>query len=247
MEDKCLEKQQQITEIELELTKLALSDCYISKTARVFHNFYLLLKARNKNINLVADSSFQEFLYRHVIDSIYANGAMKLENNEILVDIGSGAGFPGLPLSITNPGIRLVSIESTAKKAKFQSEVINLLSLKSAQVLNARVEDYARTAARENCDIVVSRAVASLATMAELSLPLLKIGGIAVFYKSSGIDKEIEAAQTALSVCGGHIRSIYAYQVRESDPARNLIIIEKNQSTPDKYPRRTGLPFKSPL
>ncbi|MFA6448452.1 MAG: 16S rRNA (guanine(527)-N(7))-methyltransferase RsmG [bacterium] len=234
-------------EIAHEIIKYLPETANCSQMAHALHVYYLSLKAYNLNVNLVADDSFKEFLYRHVLDSLSVFKAVNVDENDVLVDIGSGAGFPGLPIKICFPSISLISVESIAKKANFQSVLAESLNLKQVSVENVRAEAIAKTGLRGTADKVVSRALASLPILLELSLPLLKIGGKAIFYKTSSSSDELKSAENALFKCGGEIFSEYDYRIRPEDPLRKLLIIKKTSKTPEIYPRNTGVPFKRPL
>jgi 16S rRNA (guanine527-N7)-methyltransferase len=215
--------------------------------AHALYIYHQTLKTCNQNINLVADDSFEEFLHRHVLDSLSIFKAINLPEYGILIDIGSGAGFPGIPIKLCLPSISLISVESIAKKANFQSKLIELLGLEGANVSNMRTEELAKTEIRGTADIIVSRALAISPILIELSMPLLKIGGKSVFYKTPDVTKEISSSKNALTQCGGKLLSTYDYQIRPGDPMRTLVIIEKISETPNKYPRNVGIPFKRPL
>lgn len=238
---------QEICEIETELVKYCPKNANFGELAHAFHDFYLLLKTRNEVVNLVADSDFDEFLYRHVCDSLSVLDRLKFSKGEKVADIGSGAGFPGIPVKIVNDDIFLYSVESIRKKTDFQADLINKLSLERVRIINRRAEEFAWTEHRETMDIVLARAVAPVSVLAELALPLTKNGGFAVFYKASGNKEELAQAEKAIRTCGGTVIDTYKYKVRNEDPERNLIIIEKTSPTPEKYPRRTGIPFKRPV
>jgi 16S rRNA (guanine527-N7)-methyltransferase len=240
----------EILKIEESISEFLPKDANSTDLAHVFYDFYLLLKTYNENVNLVADSSLDEFLFRHVLDSlsvIKAGDIVDLSGNKLLIDIGSGAGFPGFPLKILNPSLCLISIESTAKKADFQRKLTEYLKLNSLIIENDRAEVLARTDIRGTADLIVSRALATISTLIEISLPYLKKGGRAVFFKSFPCQEEIAAAANALNLCCGRQISVYNYQIRKTDPQRSLVIIEKTKETPVKYPRRNGIPFKRPL
>jgi len=218
------------------------------RLAHAFYEFYLLLKTWGEKINLVSDISFDNFVFRHVFDSLYILKTEILSKNARLIDIGSGAGFPGLPLKIAQPDIELISIESIGKKTSFQADIVEKLALTGAHIINDRAETVARDDKyRANADIVVARAVSSTSTLAELSLPMLKIGGKAVFYKNADIKQELSEGMQAIEVCGGKLSGIIYYKIREEDPERCLVIIEKIAPTPSLYPRKPGMPAKRPI
>jgi 16S rRNA (guanine527-N7)-methyltransferase len=243
----CEPDRSEIEKIEVELAKYCSMNKNFGNLARVFHDFYLLLKARNEMVNLVANADYNEFLYRHVCDSLSVLKRLDFKKDEKIADIGSGAGFPGIPLKIVNDDVFLYSVESIRKKADFQSEVMKKLKLEGAEILNVRIEELARTEKRESMDKALARAVAPISVLAELALPLTKIGGVAVFYKAIGYKEELTRGKKAIRICGGSIVDAYKYKVRDDAPERILIIIEKTHSTPDEYPRSTGIPSKRPL
>jgi len=219
----------------------------LSFSSHALYDFYCILKARNEEFNLVSNANIEEFLYRHVLDSLFAIKAIEFEKNDLIIDIGSGAGFPGIPISVLKPQIKLISVESIAKKAGFQREIIDKIGLTNVNIQNTRAEELAQLGLRGTASFVVSRAVASLPVLIELSLPLLKIGGKAVFHKSSYYMAELSSSERALSLCGGVLSSVLSYSIPSENKERCLIIIEKTSPTPDIYPRRTGIPFKRPL
>jgi len=220
----------------------------ISKSAHAFYEFYLLLKTWNEKINLVSDISLHNFVFRHVLDSLFILKTKILPESHKIVDIGSGAGFPGLPLKIAVSDIKLISIESIGKKTHFQSDVVEKLSLSDIYIINDRAEAVARDEShRESADLVTARAVSSVATLAELALPFVKIGGKAVFYKNADIEQELSEGKKAIETCGGKVSDIIKYRINDDDPERCLLILEKVEVTPDKYPRKPGMPAKRPI
>jgi 16S rRNA (guanine527-N7)-methyltransferase len=217
-------------------------------SAHAFYEFYSLLKTRNEKINLVSNISLNNFVFRHVLDSLYVLKAKILPKNPKIVDIGSGAGFPGLPLKIAVPDIELISIESIGKKTQFQSDIVEKLSLTRAYIINDRAETVAREENyRESADLATARAVSSVAILAELALPFVKIGGKAVLYKNADIDKELSEGIKAIETCGGKVFDIVKYRINDEDPERCLLILEKVKATPSKYPRNPGMPAKRPI
>ncbi|HOY61654.1 MAG: Ribosomal RNA small subunit methyltransferase G [bacterium ADurb.Bin236] len=220
----------------------------IGKSAHAFYEFYLLLKTWNKKINLVSDISLHNFVFRHVLDSLFILKTKILPENPKIVDIGSGAGFPGLSLKIAVTDIKLISIESIGKKTHFQSDVVEKLSLSDTYIINDRAEAVARDEnCREHADLVTARAVASVSTLAELALPFVKICGKAVFYKNADIEQELSEGKKAIETCGGKVSDIIKYRINDDDPERCLLILEKVEATPDKYPRKPGMPAKRPI
>lgn len=165
-----------------------------------------------------------------------------------MVDVGSGAGFPGLPLKIALPDIQLTLIESTAKKTAFLQHIVEVLHLAEVTILTARAEEVGHQAAhRARYDVAVARAVASLPVLAEYTLPLVKVGGIVIAQKGQSPTEEIEAATNALSVLGGEISQVTPIEVPGLEEVRHLVVIRKLEHTPPKYPRRSGIPAKRPL
>jgi len=206
-----------------------------------------LLDAHNKNINLVSDSSFNEVLHRHILDSLAPLNFIDLKKNDLIFDIGSGAGFPGIPLAILRNDISVVSIESISKKASFQTLLSSSLNLSNFNVINDRAEIVSRTENRESADKVTVRAVSSLSTILEYAIPLLKVGGFALIYKGNNSDDELSNADDALLNLKCKITDIHKYRINPEMPMRTLVIARKTDLTPSKYPRRAGIPAKRPL
>jgi 16S rRNA (guanine527-N7)-methyltransferase len=197
----------------------------------------------NKKFNLTAITDPEEIRVKHFEDSLSLLNTIHLTTQSV-IDIGTGAGFPGIPLKIECPGIKLTLVEATKKKVEFLKHLVKTLGLEDVEIIWGRAEKIARER-REQFDIAVSRAVAELNTLAEWCLPFVKVGGLFVAYKTENTEKEIEGAQQALSILGGRIKEIRRLQI--GIIKRSLVIIEKTSSTPEKYPRRPGMAKKRPL
>ncbi|MDO4293429.1 MAG: 16S rRNA (guanine(527)-N(7))-methyltransferase RsmG [Eubacteriales bacterium] len=215
-----------------------------------FLKYYELLAEWNSFMNLTAITDFDEVMKKHFVDSISLVKAYPQisEKPVRLIDIGTGAGFPGLPLKIVFPHIQLTLLDSLQKRLKFLQEVIDRLQLGEVELIHGRAEDFAKPSAkREQYDICVSRAVANLATLSELCLPYVKVGGKFIPYKSEKTEEEILASGNAISMLGGRIEKQIEFELPESDIHRTLVVIDKIKATPKKYPRKAGLPAKEPL
>lgn len=193
----------------------------------------------NGKFNLTAITEPEAIKEKHFADSLLLLEHLPL-TNESVVDVGAGAGFPGIPLKIACPGIKLTLLEATKKKVGFLDHLVKTLGLVGAEAVWARAEDYAGTH-RESFDLAVARAVADLRVLAELCLPLVKVGGIFAAWKETAIEPEIASAQKAVALLGGEISAVIKY------PRRSLLIIKKVRPTPPQYPRRPGVAKKQPL
>lgn len=211
-----------------------------------FYKYMNMLIEWNKKINLTAIIEPKEIILKHFMDSLtilkYVN------DNEKMLDVGTGAGFPGIPIKIMNSNIEITLLDSLNKRINFLNEVINKLELKNISAIHSRIEDYGKNNKyREKYDIVTSRAVANLATLSEYMLPMLKIKGKSICMKGSDIKEEVKNSKRAIDILGGEIVNIEELVLPKSDNRRNLIIIEKKKNTPLKYPRKAGIPSKEPL
>jgi 16S rRNA (guanine527-N7)-methyltransferase len=204
------------------------------------------LRGWNERVNLTAITDQHGIVARHFLDSLRCAQSWGTSPDS-LVDVGAGAGFPGLPLKILRPELQLTLIESTAKKADFLRHMVDLLELANVTIVVARAEAVGRDAAhRERYDLTVARAVAELRVLAEYCLPLCRIGGRFLAPKGSQIESEAQAAQTAIELLGGRLVAIEPVQLPELDP-RSLVVVEKIAPTPARYPRAPGIPAKRPL
>jgi len=214
----------------------------------LFETYYDELIHWNSNINLTAITDYEQVQTRHFLDSLTAILAGKELDNACVIDIGSGAGFPGLPLKILYPNLRLTLLEATAKKTAFLKHLKSELSLTDVSLINSRAEEVAHNDLyREKFDIVLCRAVAKMATLAELTLPFLKTGGWLIAQKKGDIKEEIKQASPAVSLLGGRLADIIKVPSGILAGDRYLVIVEKVKHTPPEYPRRSGMPAKKPL
>ena len=234
-------------EKDLQELHISLSDMQIEK----FIIFYEMLVEKNQVMNLTAITDFDEVLKKHFVDSLSLVKACDLSHSDkdiALIDIGTGAGFPGIPLKIVFPDLKVTLLDSLNKRVDFLNEVINALSLSGIDAMHGRAEDYAKPEKlREKYDLCVSRAVANLSTLSEYCLPYVKVGGKFISYKSEKVMEEISDAEYAIGVLGGTIKEHISFTLSDSDLYRNLVVIEKIRETPQKYPRKAGLANKKPL
>ena len=202
----------------------------------------------NRRVNLTAIVGYREVQVRHFLDSLTV-APLVGDKASRLLDIGSGAGFPGLPLKIVHPGIELTLVDSVHKKADFLHHLVERLALDGVEVVAERVESLAHDSRyRQRFDTVVSRAVAALATLAELALPFCTVGGTFIAMKKGHIDSEVAAASAAIDILGGRLREIRGVDIEEfAGERRSLVVIEKLAPSPQRYPRRAGVPQKRPL
>jgi len=217
---------------------------YSQKIEENFDKYFEFLIAENNKMNLTAITEEQDVLIKHFLDSVLAEKF--IPKNASVVDVGSGAGFPAIPLKIVRDDLNITMIDSLLKRINFLNETTSLLGLKNAFAYHARAEDFAKTK-RESFDICVSRAVAPLNTLLEYVLPLIKVGGTAIIYKSSKLDEELKTAKNALNILGGKIEKIDEFFIEEKQLYRNFLIIKKVSKTPQKYPRGKNQPRTSPL
>lgn len=240
-----------------------------------FIKYYELLVEWNSFMNLTAITDYEEILKKHFIDSLCFVKAYSLEGNgkayhatsenasgkQIekewdspetegikLIDIGTGAGFPGIPLKIAFPHLKITLLDSLQKRVKFLDEVITKLGLHGIEAVHGRAEDYAKPGKlREKYDLAVSRAVANLSTLSEYCIPFVKKDGKFICYKSEKVSEELVKAEKAIAILGGKIEGKVDYTLPFSDIYRNLIIIQKVKATPVRFPRKAGIPSKEPI
>ena len=210
-----------------------------------FNKFSHLLTEHNKICNLTSVTDEKGVTYKHFYDSIV--GEKLIFNGASVVEIGSGGGFPSIPLKIVRDDLKFTLIESTAKKCRFLESVVDSLSLKCVQVKNIRAEEGAHDKnLREKFDFAVARAVAQLNTLCEYCLPFVKVGGSFIAYKGDN-PEEIESSKNAIKILGGEIEKIFDYSLPEDFGKRKLIVIKKIKCTPPLYPRGQGKERKQPL
>lgn len=228
-----------LDELEIELSE---------KQMEQFLMYYELLVEKNKVMNLTAITEFDDVVVKHFLDSLSLVMAVEPEDLETMIDVGTGAGFPGIPLKIAFPHLKITLMDSLRKRVDFLNEVILKLGLKNIKAVHGRAEDLAKEPKyREKYDLCVSRAVAALPILAEYCIPFVGVGGLFISYKAKEADEECKSAERAVETLGGVMADVILFSLPNSDLDRTLVVIEKEMNTPKTYPRKAGLPEKKPL
>ena len=228
----------------LDQLKISLSNEQIE----AFEIYYNMLVEKNKVMNLTAITEWEDVVVKHFLDSLALINAIDLNGNLSILDLGTGAGFPGIPLKIAFPHLKITLLDSLNKRIGFLKEVIERLELKDIDAFHGRAEEYAKKPEfRASFDVCVSRAVANLSTLSEYCLPYVAKGGYFIPYKSGSVKEEVEAAKKAIHILGGKLEEIYDFTLPGTDMARSFVKIKKTMDTPNKYPRSAGKPSKEPL
>ena len=212
-----------------------------------FDDYYRFLVEKNKVMNLTTIIEKEDVVLKHFIDSIYIMKYTDFDEKKV-IDIGTGAGFPGIPLAIMNPQTSFVLLDSLNKRINFLNEVCNLCNLSNVITIHGRAEEISRKEEyREKFDYVVSRAVANLTVLSEYCLPYVKEDGYFLPYKSGDIKEEAANSKKAVKILGGSIEDIISFEIPDTDMARTILKIHKTKATPKRFPRKAGLPSKEPI
>ncbi len=216
--------------------------------AQQFEQYYTILLDWNQRMNLTAIEDAEDVVYKHFLDSVLTLQVTGPLAGKQLIDVGTGAGFPGVPLKIMTPTLGLCLFDSLQKRIHFLEHLCGQLALKDVRTLHGRAEEFGQNAAyRETFDLATARAVAKLPVLAELCLPFVRVGGQFVALKGPELEQELAESQRALETLGGRLGEIKNIQLAHGQYERNLVVVEKIRPTPKKYPRRAGTPQKAPL
>lgn len=214
----------------------------------LFDVYYQKLVDWNRQINLTAITDYEEVQLKHFLDSLTITLVWQPDKGNNIIDVGTGAGMPGIPLKIVFPDIKLVLLEATAKKASFLHHIMQTLGLKDVEIIVGRAEEIAHVPYyREKFELVLSRAVASMSTLVELTIPFCALGGSFIAPKKGSIDEEVNLAANAITLLGGRLREVKRIELAKFTGERYLVVVDKVAPTPDDYPRRPGIPGKKPL
>ena len=234
------------SKFDLELEKIGIT--LNEQQKQQFDKYYEMLVEWNKVMNLTGITEYDEVNLKHFTDSLTIARTQEMQKVQSVIDIGTGAGFPGIPLKIAFPHLKVVLLDSLNKRIKFLDAVIEELGLENISKIHGRAEDFAKKKEyREQFDLCVSRAVANLSTLSEYCLPFVAVNGSFVSYKSGDSEEEIQQAKHAISLLGGKVKNVDKFQLPGTDMGRALVEIKKTKQTPGKYPRKAGLPAKEPL
>ena len=211
-----------------------------------FFKYMNLLLEWNEKINLTAITDVDDIILKHFIDSMTV--LKYIEKDKSIIDVGTGAGFPGIPIAIMREDVKITLLDSLNKRINFLNEVCSELKINNIETIHGRAEEAGRNKQyREKYDISVSRAVANMTTLSEYLIPFVKVGGICICMKGSEIDHELEQAKFAIKELGGKIEKVEKFNLPDSDIERNIVIIKKIKPTPNRYPRKAGMPSKMPI
>lgn len=231
-----------------EFKNIFLENIDIELTEKQIDDFYKYMQGIlewNTKINLTAITEEKMFIVKHFVDSLTINKYIK--DYKSLIDIGTGAGFPGIPLKIVNSNMKITVIDSINKKLNVIRDLSNKINFKNLEIIHTRAEDLAQDKKyRESYDIATTRAVSNLSTIVEYMLPFVKVNGLAICMKGPNFKEEVEDARKAIQILGGKIEKIESLNVG-NELERNIIIIKKVKNTPNKYPRKAGIPRKEPI
>lgn len=211
-----------------------------------FYAYMELLIEWNEKMNLTAITEPKEIILKHFVDSLTI--AKYVEEGKSIIDMGTGAGFPGIPIKIYRKDVKVVLADSLNKRIKFLDEVIDKLKLENVETIHCRAEELGKNKQyREKFDYATSRAVANLSTLSEYLMPFVKLNGKCIFMKTIEVEEELEKAKKAIKTLGGKIEKVDKFEIPESDLGRSIIIVKKEKITPSKFPRKPGTPAKEPL
>lgn len=236
-------KEQRLIE-NMKMISVELTDKQVSQ----FIKFYEMLVEWNKVMNLTGITEYDEVVMKHFVDSLSIVKVNGFDNVTSIIDVGTGAGFPGIPLKIVFPEIKITLLDSLNKRIRFLNAVIDELELENIETIHGRAEDFSKKEDyREQYDLCVSRAVANLATLSEYCLPYVKEDGYFLPYKSGDIKEEAANSKKAVKILGGSIEDIISFEIPDTDMARTILKIHKTKATPKRFPRKAGLPTKEPI
>ena len=222
--------------------EIVLSENYVKK----FYEYMLLLLEWNEKINLTSITDEKDIVLKHFVDSITI--CKYIPKNAKLLDVGTGAGFPGIPVKIVRDDVEVVLLDSLNKRILFLDDVINKLNMKNIRAIHGRAEEFGRNKDFRQCfDVVTSRAVANMAVLSEYLIPFSKLGGKCVIMKGADFEEELNNSKKAIKVLGGKINSVDQFVLPASDMKRTIVVVDKVGDTPKQYPRKAGTPAKKPI